>query len=314
MRCEAPGRPRFYPRHPITRVGRQAGGKICLKAEESFIRQTFGRRPVAVCLANNHIMDYGCEGFNSTMSVLRREGIAYFGAGTIEDNCNNPLVLDIGGVSVGMIGYVCSSAHPICACSGSAGAAPLELSRIERDIKVVKERGVRRTVVFLHWGMEDVHLPRPQDISTAHSIIDLGADLIIGSHSHSVQAAERYAGKMVFYGMGNCIFHSVEVPIITGSGWYIFRYKTKSWNKESLAVTMDAGSMQVTVAGLRFRAGVLCPAAVAPRSLDKWISKSDSNMRLYTKRFERHVLTCKLRGELCFGSLIPPPWRAGSAA
>ena len=43
---------------PITEQGKPIPRKINLVCREEFIEKTFGQLPTAVCLANNHIMDY----------------------------------------------------------------------------------------------------------------------------------------------------------------------------------------------------------------------------------------------------------------
>ena len=38
-----------------------------------FIEKTFGVLPAAVCLANNHIMDYGDQGYLDTITILKKK-------------------------------------------------------------------------------------------------------------------------------------------------------------------------------------------------------------------------------------------------
>ena len=287
----------FTLEHPITSSDALARGKICLKAEESFLRPTFGRNPVAVCLANNHIFDYGLPGFQDTLRVLKREGIACFGAGAGADNYNNPLVINVGETSVGLLGYVCPTTNPMCAGPEGPGVAPLQLPRIKSDLKTLRARGVDRVVVVLHWGVEEAHLPRPQDVLIARAIIDGGADLVVGSHAHAVQAFEAYRGKGIYYGLGNCIFQSLALPIARESGTHIFRYNLKYWNRQSLAVTFAPASGDFSHASLRFSAGALRAAKFSVRDLHLPLEGSAGFVR-YGNRFNRHVLWCRLRNGL----------------
>ena len=61
-------------------------------------------------------------------------------------------------------------------------------------------------IVFLHWGEEYQLISSSSQRKLAHSLIDAGADLIIGSHPHVVQEIEKYKGKLIFYSLGNFIF------------------------------------------------------------------------------------------------------------
>ena len=43
----------------------------------------------------------------------------------------------------------------------------------------------------------------------ARRLIDVGADLIIGHHSHTIQPYEKYKGKYIFYSLGNFCFADI---------------------------------------------------------------------------------------------------------
>ena len=142
-----------------------------------------------MCLANNHIMDHGPAGLQDTVEALAAAGIACFGAGRLADHCRNPLLLACGGKRLALLGYVCSSTHPVLAVGDEPGAAPASTrSALPLTCAAPGKRGRSRIIVQLHWGEEDVGLPRPADIAIAHRIVDEGADLIIGHHAHCIQS------------------------------------------------------------------------------------------------------------------------------
>lgn len=245
----------FNLESPITRSTRPATGKVNLKAESGFFAATFGRNPIAVCLANNHIADYGREGFNDTIDALKAARIKFFGAGTIEDNGHNPLVMDVCGLRVGLMGYVCRSTHPVVAEGTEPGAMPIDLQRIGRDIITARRQGAVSVVVHLHWGEQNIHLPKPGDVKIARDIIGLGADLIIGHHAHCVQACEIYRGKSIFYGLGNAVFPDLDLPSYFGADGRPSRRRVgtqKYWNKRSLMVEYDPHSESVRLRRLVF--------------------------------------------------------------
>ena len=76
---------------------------------------------------------------------------------------------------------------------------------------------VRPAVDFLvampHAGIELFQYPLPREQRIYRRMIDLGVDLVTGSHPHCVQAAEVYAGRRIYYGIGDCLFdhHEDEV-------------------------------------------------------------------------------------------------------
>jgi len=64
------------------------------------------------------------------------------------------------------------------------------------------------TIVSVHWGWgyEHMHTPSPEEIKIGHEIIDNGADIVLGHHSHVLQPIELYKNKIIAYSLGNCIF------------------------------------------------------------------------------------------------------------
>jgi hypothetical protein len=238
----------FNLEYSITAASLGWPDKVNLKSEQNHIAQTFGRLPAAVCLANNHVMDFGARGLDDTREELQRIGIATFGAGSVKENAGNPLILK--ETDVALLGYACPSTAAVLATPDHPGAAPLALERIANDIAETKKEGARRIVVSLHWGEEEVNLPKPSDVVTARRIMDAGADLIIGHHAHCAQPFERYLEKFIFYGLGNCIMPNLNEPSYfddTGRPSRRFEKKQHWWNRRSLAVeyNIDTGTAEV---------------------------------------------------------------------
>lgn len=81
------------------------------------------------------------------------------------------------------------------------------VKQIEQNIKELKQKDPTiRIIVIPHWGIEYVHLPNIFQKETAHTLIDAGADLIIGHHPHVIQSIEKYKNKLIFYSLGNFVF------------------------------------------------------------------------------------------------------------
>jgi len=256
MRANVPleGEYVFNLESPLTRSSQPVWGKINLKSEGVYFKETFGKNPVAVCLANNHIMDYGNEGFLETVDNLQGHGIHYFGAGRLADHCHNPLILDVGGQRIALLGYVCPTTHPIFAAGENFGVFPINLDAIATDILMAKENKAERIIVQLHWGEEDVGLPKPADVVLAHHLIELGADLIIGHHAHCIQPFEIFKDKYIFYGLGNALFPNTEMVAYSEDGLREAnrQIKWKKWNKKSLTIAYDTISERVEIRLLFF--------------------------------------------------------------
>jgi poly-gamma-glutamate capsule biosynthesis protein CapA/YwtB (metallophosphatase superfamily) len=190
---------------PITRAARGIPATVNLKMEENFLAQSFATPPVAVSMANNHMMDFGEAGLRDTIGELSGMATSHFGIGTLAENCGNPTLLHVGDHQLGLCAYVCPSAHPVFAVDRTPGARSINLVQIRSDIALARARGATRVIVALHWGIEELSLPRPEDILIGRAIIDGGADLVIGHHAHCVQPFEVYKGRYIFYGLGNWV-------------------------------------------------------------------------------------------------------------
>jgi poly-gamma-glutamate synthesis protein (capsule biosynthesis protein) len=246
---------------PLTRSPAHTPAKISLKMTPEAFLASFPVRPAAVNLANNHIFDYGAAGFEDTLASLQSNGIAFFGAGTARDNCNNPVVLSVGGTRVALLGYVSPSAQPV-ARTGAYACALLEVDSVLRDIASARADGAEFIAVSLHWGVEQVYLPRPCDVALARQLLLGGADIVIGHHAHRIQPWERSGRKAIFYGLGNAIFADPEVPPVESDGLSrpIVLGQHRPWNRRSLAVIADPAARTYAAEELRFDgAGLLEP-------------------------------------------------------
>jgi hypothetical protein len=57
-----------------------------------------------------------------------------------------------------------------------------------------------------HWGPEDVPWPNHIQRDLARQLVEAGADIVVGNHTHVVQAMQEIDGAPVFYGLGNFVF------------------------------------------------------------------------------------------------------------
>lgn len=151
-------------------------------------------------VANNHTLDLGRKGFEKTLDVLENHGIAYIGGGR-GDNRPEGLVVEQNGIRLGFLGYTSGMFR------SPAGVTVSKLKKraIIKDIAALKDR-CDVVIVSLHWGIENVYYPSPAQIKLAHSLIDSGASLILGHHSHTIQGLERYNDGLIAYSLGNFQF------------------------------------------------------------------------------------------------------------
>jgi hypothetical protein len=156
-------------------------------------------------LANNHLLDCGRQGVLETLEVMKRLGIATIGAGGNERAAHAPAILEAEGLRVGFLGYYWNrrtSARG--SLPGSAMDLPEALARDIPSLCAVTDR----VVVTFHWGVPYERAPSADDQLKARMAIDLGADVVIGHHTHVIQPFEVHRCRPIFYGIGNCAFGS----------------------------------------------------------------------------------------------------------
>ena len=267
--------------YPLTLEGEPAKHKTILGGEESIFDETFkNSKLLAVNLANNHIMDYGENGFLKTVEYLEKHEICYFGAGTKENNYNNPAIIEINGKRVALLGYSCPSTNAIFGAENFNGSALLDVELILNDINKCKKKS-DIIVLNLHWGNEYVHYPNPLDVDKAHKFIDAGVELIIGHHAHVVQSFEIYKGKYIFYGLGNFLFSERHGVANYDGKKFLKHFYRKQYreNKQALIVEMNVDC------SINYNTAITNGDIIENRYfiIPKWIPKTIGQYRLYLK-------------------------------
>ena len=138
-----------------------------------------------VTLANNHSMDYGKTGYDSTLAALDGAEIPY-----VERDSSRLVTLE-GDLKVGLYGMVYYA---------------FDLEDMKAEIAALRQQGAELVIVAPHWGTEGTYQPTQQQIQVGHAAIDAGADIVWGSHPHVLQPIEEYNGGVIFYSMGNFCF------------------------------------------------------------------------------------------------------------
>ncbi len=181
------------------------GKELYLFMEESCAGAIKNAGYNVLSLANNHTLDYKEDALLQTMEILDKNEIKYTGIykGNLS-RANEPLIMKVNGMKIGFLCYSQVSPKSFFARGKSFGIMPADISIIRKDIKAAKPK-VDLLVIYLHWGKEGQGVLKYQ-YAQARQIIDEGADLIIGSHTHLFQDIELYNGKYIFYGLGNFVF------------------------------------------------------------------------------------------------------------
>jgi len=153
-------------------------------------------------VANNHAGDFGFAGRASTQKVLDEQGIKY--AGSLDPPATTAY-LDVKGKKVAVIGFGHNNGMP--SINDLIGARQLVLDAQKKaDIVIVSFHGGAE-------GTSKQHVPNSSEIflgenrgnlpAFTHTVIDAGADLVLGHGPHVMRGMEMYKDRLIVYSLGN---------------------------------------------------------------------------------------------------------------
>ena len=165
----------------------------------------------AVALANNHSGDYGREAFAEMLGLLKAVGLAQFGGGHNLAEAHTPLILERKGLRIALLGYNEFMPRSFEADHNAAGSAWSEDEHVVADIKAARSVHKADLVIpVMHWGWENELTANARQRQLARTMIDAGADAVIGGHPHVTQDIEHYKDRPIVYSVGNFVMKETD--------------------------------------------------------------------------------------------------------
>jgi len=141
-------------------------------------------------LGNNHILDYGKAGADSTIQALETHGIAWFGT---NEGLNSVHIYEKDGIRIGFIG-------------GYASHWIINREDLTASMEELNRAGCNAIVAVMHGGAEYSVMRDKYQQRMASWLARNGADVIIGHHPHVVQGMDIIEDVSVIYSLGNFSF------------------------------------------------------------------------------------------------------------
>jgi poly-gamma-glutamate synthesis protein (capsule biosynthesis protein) len=186
-----------------------------------------------VGVANN--VASGRENILKSLAVLDANGIRHVGAGRNIEEAHKPVIVERKGVKIGFLQYTARWYQPndMIATATDPGVARIasldgvtidagDLERLRNDVKrlrpevdiVVVSHHNRDGATGVQFGAVKPTSAFGRDRSKteayqkqfAHTALDLGADLVFGHGTHTLQGVEIYNGKPILYAIGHSNF------------------------------------------------------------------------------------------------------------
>ncbi len=156
-----------------------------------------------VSTANNHAFDYSLKGLRETILDLEKEHIGHVGTSVDSVDRIPPVIVKRNGIAIGFLAYTqfVNAAGP-----WQGRIAVFDSMQARRDIKRLK-RKTDFVIVSFHGGKEYTVGPDTRTKRQLESLVNAGADIVVGHHPHVPQGIEVFNDKLIFYSLGNFVFN-----------------------------------------------------------------------------------------------------------
>ena len=157
-------------------------------------------------VANNHTLDFGRIAFLDTLRIARQNGIATVGGGADLAAARRPVIVERGGMRIAFLAYSDVRPEGFTAARSLVGTAPADVAAIRADVLSARRRA-DVVLVWMHWGEELARTANDRQRLFASAALNAGAQVVLGSHSHLLQAIVRPTRRaLVAWSLGNFVF------------------------------------------------------------------------------------------------------------
>ena len=204
-----------------------------------------------VGFSNNHCFDYGKAGYDNSRAFFDSIGLTHAGAIPDDTQPDVPPYTVITAENGKKIGFIAITSvySPETAHGGVLTTSHFMFYRYITASAQANDL----TVVYLHSGNGYTAILDDKQQDVAHSIIDAGADMVIGSHPHNVQPVELYGNGIIFYSLGNFIMDQGNT--FTRDGIIVQYNESEDGRRyfETIPIRIDDGCPRVTTKGFYTR-------------------------------------------------------------
>ncbi len=176
-----------------------------------------------VSVANNHSLDQGIAGLESTLDFLRSCEVSYAGASRFGLDEESAPVLERNGIRLGFVGATFSLNKGVLSPEHKNRCHVVRMNEPEADwsilvqeVQSVRQRGADLVVGMLHGGGAYQAFPGSVFRNNVHRFCDeSGVDLVIAGHPHHPQPVEKYQSKVsgrshwIVYSLGDFVSYDI---------------------------------------------------------------------------------------------------------
>ena len=192
------------------------GYKLLLNFPDEFAESVKKAGIDLVTTANNHLLDMGMDGAYRTLDILDKYGIKHVGSYRNKEEKSNLTIIEVQGVKIAVLSYLSSinnynldniykdNPHLTSIIPKTSSKFYNEIyDDIKNDFQKAKDSGADLIMVMAHMGTQFSHTTNKFQQKWNKIFADLGADIILGDHSHAVQPIEYINDTVVVNCPGN---------------------------------------------------------------------------------------------------------------
>lgn len=178
-------------------------------------------------LTGNHNQDCGNNAASDTIDIYEQNNIKIVGGGKTADAAAVPLELDAKGTNITFLAYNLSTGG--ATYGDTPGANQYYEENAAAEIAAAKERG-DFVIVDIQYYECSGYASETEDTTCDYAdsaagdqvgffrhLIDLGANVVVGTSAHQPQTFELYGDGAIYYGLGNLFFDQIWWPGTTRS-------------------------------------------------------------------------------------------------
>lgn len=162
--------------------------------------------------ANDEVFNFGVTGIRSTIGLLDEYGMEYLGISANSDQTYSKTyeytfngedgTVETRSLSVLSVNDVIQNNSTVSA--DRAGVINSTMPSVFETVYLLSESS-DHVVVYVHFGDVNTSKITDDQRALAQSFIDAGADLVVGTNTHTVQPIERYGDGLIVYGLGELL-------------------------------------------------------------------------------------------------------------
>lgn len=171
-------------------------------------------------LANNHMLDQGAAGYQGTIDFVKTLDVTTIGAYENVDDYNDIRILEKDGFTIALLAYTYGTNFITLPASSTLYVPYISDEEITRQVGEAQAKA-DAVIVSIHWGVDNADVPDAEQKRLAQLMADLGVNVILGHHSHTVQPIVELTGKggnqtLCIYSLGNIISGMAEPKNMLG--------------------------------------------------------------------------------------------------